>query len=251
MHKFNLIENAKDSLAHAIDHIGPVETNSTGDWKRIILDLAHVVELLVKEKLRQIHPAFVFSNVDKYLSKNAHTIGAELAFERLQKVGGISFSDSDKKAITSIRGKRNEIEHYEFSIENKEAKVIVGQVLSFIIKFAENELNLKWKSLCTSNDIKWATLNDYKEFYDQLVERVMEELEDSYKDLIDCPLCGHETFDLDECLCHLCDHSEDVIKCPVCNVDFIMSYAMDDDIGGLCSDCSWNEGYAAAHHEKY
>jgi hypothetical protein len=44
MHKFNLIENAQDSLKHALEHMGPVQTNGTGDWKRIIVDCAHVIE---------------------------------------------------------------------------------------------------------------------------------------------------------------------------------------------------------------
>jgi hypothetical protein len=46
MHKFNLIENANDSLEHALEHMGPVRDNDVGDWKRIIVDFAHVVELL-------------------------------------------------------------------------------------------------------------------------------------------------------------------------------------------------------------
>jgi hypothetical protein len=49
MHKFNLIENANDSLEHAIKHMRPVNKNGVGDWKRIIVDFAHVVELLFKE----------------------------------------------------------------------------------------------------------------------------------------------------------------------------------------------------------
>ena len=123
MHKFNLIENANDSLTHAIKHMGPVSKNGAGDWKRIIVDFAHVVEMLFKEKLRRIHPAFVFKDVDKYPSSNAHTVGAELALKRLQKVGGINFTDVDMGAINTARRKRNEIEHYEFSISDHDRGV--------------------------------------------------------------------------------------------------------------------------------
>ena len=116
MHKFNLVENAEDSLTYALVHIGPVNENSTGDWKRIIVNLAHVVELLVKEKLRQIHPAFVFASVDKYPSNTAFTVGAELAFARVQKIGNVEFTESEISAVNSVRAKRNEIEHFEFKI---------------------------------------------------------------------------------------------------------------------------------------
>ncbi|KKN50602.1 hypothetical protein LCGC14_0631240 [marine sediment metagenome] len=101
MHNFNLVENAKDSLHHAIEHMGPVNSNSSGDWKRIIVDLAHVLELLFKEKLRQIHPAFVFKDVDKYNSSKAFTVSADLAVQRLEKIGKIVFSEGDKKEIRS------------------------------------------------------------------------------------------------------------------------------------------------------
>jgi hypothetical protein len=105
MHQFNLTENAKDSLLHAIEHMGPVDSNTPGDWKRIIVDLAHVIELLFKERLRRIHPAFVFKDVDKYPSPKAFTVGAELAAKRLQKIGHLIFSEDDLKAIASARGK--------------------------------------------------------------------------------------------------------------------------------------------------
>jgi hypothetical protein len=117
MHNFNLVENAKDSLSHAIEHLGPVNRNTTGDWKRIIVDLAHVIELLVKERLRRIHPAFVFNNIDRYQSNSAYTVVADLAFIRLQKIGEIQFSESEVNAVKVAREKRNEIEHFEFSIE--------------------------------------------------------------------------------------------------------------------------------------
>lgn len=95
MHNFNLIENAVDSLIHAMEHMGPIRENRTGDWKRIIVDFAHVVELLFKEKLRQIHPALVFSDIDKYPSSGAHTVSSKLAFNRLQKIGKLKFTQID------------------------------------------------------------------------------------------------------------------------------------------------------------
>ena len=92
MHKFSLTENANDSLEHALQHMGPVNANNAGDWKRIIVDLAHVVELLFKETLRRAHPAFVFENIDKYPSSEAFTVGAEKALKRIQTICNIQFS---------------------------------------------------------------------------------------------------------------------------------------------------------------
>lgn len=251
MHRFNLVENARDSLSHALEHIGPVSKNTTGDWKRIMVNLAHVVELLVKERLRRIHPAFVFANVDKYPSDEAYTVGAELAFSRLQKLGNLkkTFSEQEVKAVKSVREKRNEIEHYEFTIENQEAKVLVGQVLSFILKFADRELNLEWNSLCFERE-KWLILNDYKEFYENLFSSVEEKITENEYDVIECTSCRNETFDVDDEICHLCGHREEVLDCVMCNGKYLYS-DVEYEEAGYCKECEWKDGYAAAHHEKY
>ncbi len=103
MNKFNLNENANDSLEHALRHMGTIEENGLGNWKRIIVDLAHVVELLFKEKLRQIHPAFVFTHIDKYPSHGQHTVSSGLACKRLQRIGSINFTKEDLNAIQTAR----------------------------------------------------------------------------------------------------------------------------------------------------
>jgi hypothetical protein len=40
---------------------------------------AHSIELLPKEKLRQVNPAFVWENVDKYPSLGARTVTVDTA----------------------------------------------------------------------------------------------------------------------------------------------------------------------------
>ncbi len=153
MHKFNLIENALDSLEHAIEHLNSINKDDrVGTFKRVILDLSHTEELLFKERLRRIHPAFVLSDVDKYPSSAAHTVTAAEALKRLQRIGGIEFEDADQSALKTIREKRNEIKHYEFEINEGEAKVIIGNVLSFIFRFSCDELDLDWaiRRLCNS-----------------------------------------------------------------------------------------------------
>jgi Zn finger protein HypA/HybF involved in hydrogenase expression len=249
MHKFNLTENAKDSLLHAIDHMGPVDSNTPGDWKRIIVDLAHVLELLFKERLLQIHPAFVFKDVDKYPSSNAFTVGAELAVKRLQKIGHLVFSEDDLKAITSAREKRNEIEHYEFSIENKEAKVLVGQALAFILKFSETELKLEWSALCFENN-KWYVLYQYKEFYESLLTTTNEKIDNEEIPVLECPSCHNETFDIEQEYCLLCGHKEEVLECVRCQSPYLYS-VIEYEGAELCPKCEYDEGYASANFEKY
>ena len=248
--KFNLVENALDSLEHAIEHLNSMR-NAPGAWtfKRIILDLSHVAELLFKERLRQIHPAFVLSDVDKYPSTTAYTVTAAEALKRLQKIGEIEFKESDQSALKTIREKRNEIEHYEFSIDETEARVVIGSVLVFIFRFATDEVGLNWADR-RINDPAWTKLNNYAEFYEIQRAHVLETLEGSGIPTTECPMCRNETFDMEAEVCVLCGHREPVLQCNVCKADYLYSNVELEE-AGLCPRCEWEDGYAAAHCEKY
>lgn len=250
MQKFTLIENARDSLEHAIDHIVSTEISNVNNYKRIILDLSHVAELLFKEKLRNIHPAFVFSNVDKYPVANAHTVSAEVALARLKTIGGVEFEDSDSSALKVIRDKRNEIEHFEFKINDKEAQIVIGNVLCFIFRFSCDELNLDWANERLTNP-KWAKLIKYTEFYKAQLAHISKTIEGSGIYVIDCPTCRNETFDVEAEVCLLCGHKEDVLLCRVCKNSYLFSTVEYGEEAGLCPKCEYEDGYAAANHEKY
>ena len=76
----------------------------------------------MKERLRQINPAFVWENVDKYPNLEARTVTVDTAISRLKNIGGVKFTDNDEKNLRSLRTTRNAIEHYEWSTTEKEAK---------------------------------------------------------------------------------------------------------------------------------
>lgn len=249
MLKFNLIQNASDSFEHAIEHLTARKKLSTGDYKRVFLDLSHVSELLFKERLRMIHPAFVLTNVDKYPSSSAHTVSAEVALSRLQKIGGIEFNETDKSALKIMRDKRNEIEHFEFTIAEKEARVTIGNILVFIFRFSCDEIGIDWASR-RLDDPKWFKLNEYAEFYEKQKEHVLETIYGSGLPMLDCPMCNNETFDVEAEVCLLCGHREDVLECSVCKADYLFS-STEFEAGEICPACEWKEGYAAANFEKY
>jgi ribosomal protein L37E len=250
MHRFNLIENANDSLEHAIQHMGPINQNGAGDWKRIIVDFAHVIELLFKEKLRQTHPAFVLENIDKYPSNDPLTVGAEKALKRLQNICNIKFSIKEISAINAAREKRNKIEHFEFSISEHEAKALVGQVLSFILDFADEHLNLDWKA-SHLKDGKWWIFRQYTEFYEDLLCKAKKKISSEGTYVIKCTSCHNETFDVDEEKCLVCGHSEDVLECKWCKEPYIFSSCEYSEEARLCPGCEWKDGHAAANCEKY
>lgn len=250
MHKFNLVENAQDSLMHALEHMGPVHKNGAGDWKRIIVDCAHTIELLFKERLRQIHPAFVFESIDKYPSPDAFTVSAKTALERLRKIGNVAFSEEDMRAISTAREKRNQIEHYEFSLTEQEAKALVGQAVSFIFRFSEEHLNLDWRKAHLKQQ-NWWILRQYTEFYQDLLRKANEKIKKDELPVIECAYCRNETFNIDAEKCLVCGHTEEVLDCKWCKSPYIYSSCEYDETAELCPSCEYKDGYAAANFEKY
>lgn len=249
MHKFTLIENALDSLEHAIIHLNKIGPLTKGDYKRVILDLSHVAEMLFKERLRMIHPAFVLSKVDQYPSTTAHTVSASLALDRLQKIGEVTFREGDQAALKTIREKRNEIEHYEFTISQDEARILIGNVLVFIFRFSSEELNLDW-DWRKINDPNWSKLNEFAEFYQVHFAEIVDRIEEQDIETLDCPICRNESYDMGKYVCLLCGHCGNVIECSACKCQYVSSDWHTYEIH-LCPSCEEADGYAAAHHEKY
>lgn len=63
------------------------ETNDARRLKQAILGVSHGVELLLKERLRRVHPALVWENVDKYPNLSA---GEQSAWEERSRALQIS-----------------------------------------------------------------------------------------------------------------------------------------------------------------
>src|SRR5262249_42097154 len=122
--QFDLLSNARDSLKRAVDLLAWDDFNSDdAKLKHAITNAAHAIELLLKERLRREHPAFIWQNVDKYGSLQALTVTAETAIGRLATICKVTFSDADKANLLALRNTRNAIEHYEWHASEREAKV--------------------------------------------------------------------------------------------------------------------------------
>jgi hypothetical protein len=128
--QFDLLTNARDSLRQAVNLLvwKDIEPDQAR-LKHAITNAAHSIELLLKERLRQLNPAFVWENVDKYPNVGARTVTVDTAISRLKNIAGITFTDNDEKTLLSLRTTRNAIEHHEWHTTEKEAKIIVGNAL--------------------------------------------------------------------------------------------------------------------------
>jgi len=113
---YELLANAQDSIEQAVELLAwGDETNNFGTehsrLKRAIMFSNHSIELLLKEKLRRVHPAFVWESVEKYPSLDAKSVTVDVAIARLKSICDVTFSTSDERNLRSLRLTRNAIEH--------------------------------------------------------------------------------------------------------------------------------------------
>jgi len=207
--QFNLLRNAEDSLTHAVHLLAWPDGPGSEKLKQAILSISHCVELLLKERLRRIHPAFLWENVDKYPSLTARTVSSERAISRLEAVAGLRFRIEDKNALAACRSMRNAIEHYEFEVTEKEAKLIVARVLSFVFSFSASELGCKLDANFKNDDTWQMLLDELYEFANEYGNRISASLWAKGSEIVTCSYCGQDTVDSPLGFCSLCGHYYD------------------------------------------
>lgn len=160
--EFDLIANATDSISRAIELLAwtQEEPNEARRLKQAVLAIAHGVELLLKERLRRVHPVLIWENVDKYPSLSARTVTADIAIRRLENIDGLKFSEPDVELIRSLRDTRNAVEHYRWSTTKREADQIIGHALGFAVAFAKDELGYEFFGYGTHRDGTFNSLID-------------------------------------------------------------------------------------------
>lgn len=214
MHKnieFDLLNNAQDSLRQAVELL---TDNAIGSdharLKHSIIASAHCIELLLKERLRRINPAFVWENVDKYPSLEARTVTVDTAIKRLNSIGNIAFHPVDERTIKSLRATRNAIEHYEWRATEREAKVIIGHALSFAFSFANEELQVDLE-IGFKGDGTWRMLIDelyeFARVHGARLEARMRAMGE-YPEC--CDECGEVAVPMRGGSCELCGHWQSI-----------------------------------------
>lgn len=209
--QFDLLANARDSLRQAVELLAWKDIGADhARLKHAITNAAHSIELLLKERLRKINPAFVWENVDKYPSLEARTVTVDAAISRLKNIGGITFSEKDEKNLRSLRMTRNAIEHYEWRATEKEAKVIVGNALSFAFSFAVEHLGTDLADDFKHDDTWRSLIEELGDFVRAHGARIEASLREKGEYPYCCDACGELTVPMRGGSCELCGHWQDV-----------------------------------------
>jgi hypothetical protein len=209
--EFNLLENARDSIRQAVELLAFKEIGTDhARLKHAIIASAQCVELLLKERLRRINPAFLWENVDKYPSLEARTVTVDTAIGRLNSIGRVVLSADDRRHIKSLRTTRNAIEHFEWRSSEKEAKVIIGTALSFAFIFAQNELNIDLASDFKNDDTWNMLLDELHEFVHSYGTQLESRLRSDGEYPQCCGECGELTVPTGGGSCELCGHWQSI-----------------------------------------
>jgi hypothetical protein len=151
--EFDLLSNAIDSIQRAIELVAwRDEQGEARRLKQAVQAVAHGVELILKERLKRVHPSLIWENVDKYPSLSARTVTAEGAMGRLISIGGLTFSKSDIDLIRALRATRNAIEHFAWSTTKQEVDHIVGSALAFTVHFTKTHLDYEFFGYRSKDD---------------------------------------------------------------------------------------------------
>jgi hypothetical protein len=208
--EFDLLTNAHDSLdrAHELIAYGDRE-NEARRLKQAVQSVAHAIELLMKERLRRLHPSLIWEQVDKYPNLNARTVSTELAATRLQSIGGVRLRQADLDLLRSLRATRNAIEHFAWITTKPEADAIVGRALEFAYYFAQEELGFNYLDYSAHKDGTFQDLvSANPEFKRAFEARRSHTTEDFDATPLQCSFCRGKSVDPNTRGCRLCGHWE-------------------------------------------
>ena len=174
--------------------------------KHAITDAAHSIELLLKERLRQVHPAFVWEKVDEYPKLDKRTVTVDTAISRLRTIAAVDISADDGRILKSLRMTRNAIEHYEWSTTEREAKTIIGNAISFALTFSAEHLETDLERDFKRDDTWRELLRELSEFRHAHGKRIAARYEREGKYTIYCDECEGDSVPSDGGSCELCGH---------------------------------------------
>lgn len=208
--EFNLLGNAQDSLRQAIQLLAFNDVGSPqSQLKHAIVNTAHCVELLLKERLRRVNPALVLKKTSEYPSLSAFTVGVNIAIKRLKSNGNVRITLEDEKTIEDLRDERDDIEHYEWTTTEEDARRIVGKALSFVFAFGRSELGIDLTTEFRNDDTWRIFLDELYEFTEDYCGRLQEIMRTRGDDPVECKNCGEEVAPWHGGNCELCGHWQD------------------------------------------
>lgn len=210
----SLLSNGLDFVHSSVEFIND---NDSSKIKYAILHLFAGTLLVLKEKIHGEHWSFLFqkieqANLSKFNAGDFESINYDRIKHVLQEVCQIKLNKDDVTALDELRKLRNKIEHFKFEIDLPTIKPTVAKVLSFLINFIEENLNLSDLSVDEEelfSEIK-VKAQEFKEYVNVRLSYVVIYAKKNKKDLFHCPDCFEEALvkENDNFKCFVCNASD-------------------------------------------
>jgi hypothetical protein len=182
----NLLENAIDSIRHAIEHYTGKEPQ-TRRYKYAILHLAQGVLLLLKQRLSREHPCLIYKNVSDI---GGLTVDIQMLISRLSSIAGVELGD-DVKTIQELVNTRNTIEHYALELKQASVDSLIGRIVPFLVGFCRDELEVDFKAEVGQET--WDALQDIQSFRQYTINAARQRILVLGKPALICPNCSDYT----------------------------------------------------------
>lgn len=250
---FQLEANAKDSLRHGIEHF--LDGQYASNLKQAILLVFHSVELFLKARLAKEHKTLIFEKPETGDSKDAFTVGLNIAIARL-KVANITVESDAVDAFKHLQRVRNRLEHHEYSGSLEETTNLIGRTLKALEGFLNTHLEMGWDSFLENETV--VKVEELVLSYDEHLRKARERA-DSVADhgcdnktpcdcIVVCPACGEKTVpcpdgtseDSRKTRCYFCDEPFFINYCDQCGERELSDVRWDDDpesYPNLCESC--------------
>ena len=203
MLRLSLLDNALDFITDAVEKLS-VDNPDERSIKYSMLHLHSGVELLLKQRLCDEYWALIFQDIDKadrncLESGDFISVGLEKSIERLKKHCNIDLAKY-KNILSSLKKKRNTIEHYHLNIDKLEAVSVMVKVWSFILDFTHEHITLTDEQQQTIENIRELMLKQ-QSFIKERLKEIKPKISEAKKVsslILECPVCLQKALPLQE-----------------------------------------------------
>lgn len=237
--EYDLIRNALHSLNEAFTYYNNdiTDTCNVDKLKFCIIHTNHCAELLLKEVLVRIHPAFIYKDIDNYREKDKepYTIGYSEVIDRVKNIANIDFQHYENY-LRELGKERNNIQHYKCNIDAKYYKNIILSSFSAVEFIIHDILDIDIKQYNDVIDVdEFIALHDDSEANLKREEDIRNEFEKKLSERFQidygaskpinprCPICGKRLLSI----------KDGLIICKFCATKF-------DNYKNLCEE-DWGE----------
>jgi len=257
--KFNLLENALDSLRQGIAFA--LKDNPTqSELKLSVLLIAQSVELLLKERLKREHWSLVFSKIDQAGNPNAHTVTIEDAIKRLDQIAHVKMDEEERDTVSLLSEIRNRIQHYEIEVTFEEVLSKSHAAIAFTTRFLKDEFESDIRDYLNNDDIQRLSrienaIVHLRAIAEENIEKIRSENEPTSSseraywqfEVITCPECWEDYYvfspDSHISQCQLCKHEGGFVECDRCGFQApsgSMEFHSEDEDFAVCNSC-WED----------